>query len=359
MKVVVYAISKNEEKFVIRWYESMKEADEIYVLDTGSNDSTVELLKKCGVNVSVKEIIPWRFDVARNLSLDLVPKDVDICVCTDLDEVFESGWRDKLEKIWNKNTNRLRYVYNWSLDNNNKPIISFYGEKIHSRNNYKWVHPVHEILSYDGDNEKFDITDDIVINHYPDSTKSRSSYLSLLELSVREEPMDDRNMHYLGREYMYYSRWNECIDTLIRHLNLPNATWKDERCASMRFIARSYINLGRYDEAIMWLEKAIKEAPYLRDGYVEMALLQYRLSNYFEVIKNCILALTIKKNMKTYINETFCFDNTIDDLLSISYYYLGLYDISLYYVNRALSFDCNNERLLKNREIILKKNNKE
>ena len=69
-------------------------------------------------------------------------------------------------------------------------------------------------------------------------------------------------MHYLGREYMYYEKWNECIDTLIKHLNLKRATWKDERCASMRFIARSYRHLKRYDEAKMWLEKAIQEAPY-------------------------------------------------------------------------------------------------
>ena len=29
-KIVVYAISKNEEKFVDRWVDSMQEADEIY-----------------------------------------------------------------------------------------------------------------------------------------------------------------------------------------------------------------------------------------------------------------------------------------------------------------------------------------
>ena len=50
-KVCVYAICKNEEKFVDRWYESMKEADEIYVLDTGSDDETVSKLKSHGVNV--------------------------------------------------------------------------------------------------------------------------------------------------------------------------------------------------------------------------------------------------------------------------------------------------------------------
>ena len=49
LKVCVYAISKNEGKFVKRFVESMKEADEIYVLDTGSTDDTVKLLKENGV----------------------------------------------------------------------------------------------------------------------------------------------------------------------------------------------------------------------------------------------------------------------------------------------------------------------
>jgi len=269
--------------------------------------------------------------------------------------VFVAGWRSELEKVWVSGTNRLRYIYNWRLDKENKPIISFYGEKIHSRSGYRWIHPVHEVLKFDGEEEKFLLTDTIIINHYPDLTKSRGSYLSLLELSVEEEPFDDRNMHYLGREYMYYSRWNDCIDTLIKHLNLPSTTWCDERCASMRFIARSYINLGRYDEARLWLEKAIKEASYLSDPYVEMALFEYRLGNDMAVIDNCIKALKIKKNKMSYINEKFCWDYTIDDLLSISYYNLGLYDISLFFVDRALKYENNNERLLKNREIIYRK----
>ena len=56
MKVAVYAISKNEEKFVERWVNSMSEADEIYVADTGSTDNTVELLKQKGVIVNSIEI---------------------------------------------------------------------------------------------------------------------------------------------------------------------------------------------------------------------------------------------------------------------------------------------------------------
>mgnify|MGYP002799969756 FL=1 len=92
MKVIVYAIAKNEEKFVDRWVDSMQEADEIIVLDTGSTDKTVEKLKKRNVKVYEQKIYPWRFDTARNESLAKVPTDADICVCADLDEVFVPGW---------------------------------------------------------------------------------------------------------------------------------------------------------------------------------------------------------------------------------------------------------------------------
>lgn len=354
-KICVYAISKNEEKFVKRWYESVKEADSVYVLDTGSTDKTISMLKDLGVNVSVKEIKPWRFDVARNESLKLVPEDCDICVCIDIDEVISKGWRKKLEEIWDDNTNHLRYIYNWSHDDNGKPLVSFYYEKIHARNGFKWIYPVHEILRFSGEKEVFKTTNEIIVDHYPDSTKSRSNYLPLLELSVKENPDNDRNMHYLGREYMFHGKYNEAIDMLIKHLNLKSATWKDERCASMRFIARCYKYLKRYDEAKMWLDKAINEAPYLRDPYVERAMLEYELNNFEDVKKYCLLALEIKNHTKTYINEPFSWNYTIYDLLSISEFYLGNIESSLKWINKATKMEPNNERLINNKKIIEEK----
>lgn len=354
MKICVYAISKNEEKFVDRWVNSMSEADGIFVLDTGSKDNTVKKLKKRNVVVKKKIIKPWRFDKARNASLELVPDDYDICVCTDLDEVFEKGWRKKLEDAWDRDTTRARYNYNWRLDEDNRPVVNFYIEKIHTRKNYTWTHPVHEVLKCQNGYENFITLDNITLNHYPDNNKSRSSYLPLLELSVKENPLDDRNVHYLGREYMYYGRYNECIDTLIRHLNLKSATWRDERCASMRFIARSYKNLKRYDEARMWLDKAILESPYLRDPYVERAILEYELENYKNVIYYGEKALEIKEHPKTYINEVFSFDYTLYDLLSIAYYYYDI-DKSLKYIDMAIKMEPKNDRLLNNKKIIIDK----
>ena len=131
LKVVVYAIAKDESKYVNKWVSSMSEADEIIVLDTGSTDDTVELLKKQNVKVYESKISPWRFDTARNKSLSYVANDADICVCTDLDEVFVSGWRKILEENWEPGiTTRARYNYNWKLDEENNPLVSFCINKI-------------------------------------------------------------------------------------------------------------------------------------------------------------------------------------------------------------------------------------
>ncbi len=359
IKICVYAICKNEEKHIERWIESVKEADDIYVLDTGSTDNSVKLLKKKGCHVKVKKIDPWRFDVARNLSLEMIPKDADVCVCLDLDEIFLPGWRQEIEQIWDSNTTRLKYMYHWKLKEDGTPLVYFYTDKIHARQGYHWKHPVHEVLTYQENKmEVFKTASNILLKHYPDIKKSRSSYLPLLELSVKESPEDDRNTHYLGREYMFYEKWNEAIDTLIKHLSLKSATWKDERCASMRFISRCYLALNRPLEAEMWLTKAIEEAPYLREPYIEKAFLLYQQQRYQEVITNCELALTINIKERNYIQESFCFDSTIDDLLSISYYQLGNLDQAILHAKQALEYNDKDERLKKNWNLLVQEKKK-
>ena len=354
-KICVYAIAKNEEKFVDRWFDSVKEADYVVVLDTGSTDNTVSKLKNLGVKVETKKYDKFRFDVARNDSLKLVPDDANILVCVDIDEMFEKGWSKILKENWNENVYRVRYRYTWNFNPDGSEGIVFMADKIHKNGCFKWTHPVHEILTPTQNIGYLTIDlPNIQLNHRADNTKSRSNYLPLLELSVQEDPSDDRNMHYLGREYMYYGKWEKCIETLKKHLSLPSATWKDERCASMRFISRAYINLNQIDNARLWLDKAINEAPYLRDPYVERALLEYKEENWDDVLYYCTQALKIRTHQMTYINEVFSWDHTIYDLLSLYFFNIKEYDVSLLFVNKALKISPNEERLINNKKFIEK-----
>ena len=266
-RVCVYAICKNEEKFADTWMDSMREADKVVVLDTGSEDGTVERLRSRGAEVTVERIVPWRFDTARNRSLALVPEDMDICVCTDLDERFHEGWRERLEAAWTEDASLASYRYTWNFNPDGSEGCVFWIEKVHARHGYAWVHPVHEVLEWVGDGapgRKVSV-EGMQLDHHADPAKSRAQYLPLLELSVEEAPFDDRNVHYLGREYLFYGRWDDCIAALKRHLKLPSAVWADERAASMRYIARAYIGKGDRAAARDWYLRAIAEAPHLRE----------------------------------------------------------------------------------------------
>ncbi len=353
LKVYVYAIAKNESKFVESFVKSMSEADGIYVLDTGSSDDTVEKLKNLKVIVKEKHFDNFRFDRARNMSLDMVPDDADICVCADFDEIFTPGWRVKIEKAFlEENPTRIEYLYNWSFDEEGKPATSFYISKIHKRHAYVWHHPVHEVLKCLYNQEKSIIVPGIVLNHHQDLEKERKLYLPLLELSVKEDPTDDRNMFYLGREYMYYEKYEEAIKVLKNHLSLKSSTWKDERSASNRYIARCYKNINKKNEAINYYLQAIEEAPYLRDGYVELASLYYENKEFVNAYLYLNSAFEIKEKSTTYINEEFCWNYYIYDLYSNVAFNLGKNALALEFAKKASDLKPKDERIKENIKIM-------
>jgi len=351
--ICVYTICKNEEQFVDRWMDSMKEADSIVVTDTGSTDHTVEKLRTRGATVYIDPVSPWRFDVARNKSLEHVPEDADICVCTDLDETLDPGWRECIEKAWKPGTKTGKYLYNWNFKPDGTPDIQFQYFKVHTRQGFVWKEPIHEYLRYVGEGcNQTVFIEGMVLNHYPDPSKSRGSYLNLLELAVNEDPENDRNCYYLGREYMYKGDWKKCIETLKRHLALPSATWNEERCASMRWIALSYLRLGDSKESFRWYLRAVAEAPYLREPYIECAKMGYELQNWPVVLCMVEEALKIREKSTTYVNMGYSWDYTPYDLGALACYYLSMYDRSLEYAREALLKSPEDPRLQNNLKLI-------
>ena len=354
MKICVYAICKNEKQFVNRWMDSMSEADGVYVLDTGSADGTAEALKARGARVVSERVIPWRFDAARNRSLELVPLDADICVCTDLDEVFRPGWRAALEAAWRPGTGQASYRYTWSFQPDGSEGVVFWAEKIHARQGYRWAHPVHEVLVWTGEGEPGPrvAAEGVQLDHHPDPSKSRGQYLPLLELSVAEDPEDDRNVHYLGREYLFHGRWEDCIRTLTRHLSMPRAIWTDERAASMRYIARACLQKGEAELARDWYLRAIAEAPHLREAYVELAFLLYEREEWDGVLYFTACALAITHRPRTYICEAAPWGSLPHDLQAIALYRTGRVEQALEHTRRALELEPGNARLRGNAALL-------
>ena len=169
-----------------------------------------------------------------------------------------------------------------------------------------------------------------------------------MELSVREAPEDDRNVHYLGREYFFRGRWDDCIRTLKRHLTLKTATWADERAASMRYIAKAWNQKGRSDLAVGWLYRAIAEAPHLREGYLELATLLYEEQDWEGVVYFTGCALRIKTRPRTYMTDAEAWGSLPYDLRAIGLYQTGRLQDALSAAREAYAMEPSNQRLREN-----------
>jgi hypothetical protein len=344
LKICVYAISKNEAHFVQRFCESAQDADLIMIADTGSNDGLPEKAELYGATVHHICISPWRFDHARNAALALVPRDMDVCISLDIDEVLQPGWREEIERVWIKGeTTRLRYMFDWGCG------ISFYYEKIHARHGYHWHHPCHEYPVPDGRIEEvWAQTDFLIAVHKPDPTKSRGQYMDLLELSVKEDPDCPRNAFYYARELSFHGRWWESIEACKNYLKLPRATWQNERCYAYRVMGRCYNEVGLPQEAEQAFHSAAGEAPNTREPWCELALLCYRQHRWEECFAYAMRALRITNREAVYTCDPAVWGYQAHDLAAVAAWNLGLKDIAVQQGQLAVDLEPGDSRLRAN-----------
>ena len=342
MKIAVYAIAKNESQFVERFCEAAKDADLIFVADTGSTDDTVDKLLSMGATVQIIHISPWRFDDARNTALALLPDDIDVCMSLDLDEVLQPGWREEIERVWVPGTNRLRYGFDWGCG------IVFQYEKCHARHGFRWFCPVHEYPVPDRITEVYAQTDMLMVVHKPDSSKPRTQYLDLLRMSVEENPTEVRNAFYYARELSFHSKWAEAIAQAERYLAMPKAVWPNERCYAMRVIGRCYQELGDWTAALKWHRMATNEAPDTREPWAELASICYRLSRWPEALGAALCCLDVKDRQKVYTVDPAVWGSQPHDTASIAAYNMGLYELALEHARKAVEIDGDDLRLRQN-----------
>ena len=256
MRVGVYAISKNESKHVDEWLRCVSEADVVVVVDTGSEDDTVDKLYAGGAVVSV-----WpgefRFDKARNIALETAKNcNVDIWVSLDLDEMPEKGWRKKLEAAATDGSQGWRIT----IDNGS---YTFQNIRCHRPDGWEWRHACHEVLY--GPGPVGDAGFKVV--HKQDLGKPRN-YLPLLELDVKENPEDGRAWHYLGREYMYFGRWNDATNAFDTSTACDE--WAEQRGRSLVFSSRCEWHLGNARWARDYAWEAVQDFGS-REAWVNLA----------------------------------------------------------------------------------------
>ena len=241
MITAAYTICKNEIQFVEKWLYYTKDFDYRVILDTGSTDGTYEAFKKAdNVIVEQKIFTPWKFNVARNYNLEMIPKEVEWCLSPDLDEYFSINVLDQMEKTIKENpqvTNiacdRLD-VYSYNVRVGPPNFLST--NKIHRRHEYTWVQPIYEHLwfKYHDTRQECEIyNSDIYLIHDQDFKKqSRPElYVSMLKEEFDTNPTNCWTLWYLLSHYYKeqdLENYVKCGIVFIKH------SQKDERYDHVR-----------------------------------------------------------------------------------------------------------------------------
>ena len=350
-KICVYAIAKNESQFAERWYSSMKEADCVVVLDTGSTDDTVEKLRNLGAIVEQKIINPWRFDVARNESMKLIPEDCNILVCTDLDEYFDIGWGEILRDKWIEGKHVI-CDYTYYLANGKKILYN----KIHGKG-WHWECPVHELMLRENGSESclpeeiLNLGEKIVLHHKPDSTKSRSSYFELLKLRAQEYPKDYYGLYYLANEYASLDA-QKAIEIAKHGIEISDNDFY--KSAFNVRVGTLYEQIGDYKNALVYFVNALNKCKEYRFVFLHAAKILFdEYKDYIGSYNLLIDGLKYSFFHDNWFEEKYGWGYEYYDLLTMSAFYSGKKVDSLIYALIASSKNKDDQRLKGNIQLIL------
>lgn len=360
-RICVYAIAKNESKNVDAWYESMKEADEIVVLDTGSTDDTVEKLKAHGIRVEQKTYDLFRFDVARNDSLALIPDNCNICFAVDLDERIDAGWADIIRSEWVEGVHTRADYSVVMRDETFDRTMNW----IHSRD-WLWKYPCHEAMTRTNGNiwykpeEQLELRGKVILRHYPDTEKARESYLHLLKIRWKENPNESASHVYMIRELEYQALWEMMLEQepIVRS---GIGTWYSDvdLCAAMSYLGDAYCELGRIKEGMARYYEAIQAYDGERYPYIKLAA---KLIDTGKPIMAKALLLQCLKDTRrvsfwTWLETESHWGWEIYDWLCVACYYAGEYKDAVYFAMKALELKPGDEHIMANLEASLGRGN--
>jgi len=289
-------IVKDEEKVIERCLDRILPlVDELVIVDTGSTDKTMELIKEHDSPKVKTYTFEWcnDFSAARNFSLSKATKDWIFVL--DADEVVTEIDRTNLYPNTAYRYETRNYTENilWTGNRNSSGEYGpdeagpfwFPSTKIRLFPNDKRIrfqYPVHEVVEESAYQLGLFIdTSPVPIHHsgrldlMKEDDKGKR-YLELLKQIVADNPSDIRNLDQLAAHNQVLKRWDDAISTWERIISLDpkyKAAWHNKGHA---LVQRDH----DFTEAIKCFEKAMEIDPKDRDARYNYGYSHYKMGNY-------------------------------------------------------------------------------
>jgi glycosyltransferase involved in cell wall biosynthesis len=250
-------IVKNEERFIINCLQhALPLVDEMIIVDTGSTDSTISLIKEFPFPIELRNF-PWidNFAAARNESIRgasghwIMPLDADEVLTCDpqkLRDFLETAQQDAY--IIPMNHHYTAEIFQFGKENIRlfRNVNVSYAGAIHEQLvGHKSVGLLEEQVAFI---DHYGYTTDVV-----DAKEKRTRNSSILRSILKQNPKSTSTLFYLGREYKAAGDHATALRLILR--TLPNL--KDNfvlRTMALQDIVQCFINLQRNDECIHFVE---------------------------------------------------------------------------------------------------------
>lgn len=350
-------IVKNEEEILGRCLDCAKQiADEIIIVDTGSEDKTKEIARNYTNKVYD---FKWCFDFskARNFSFSKATKEYimwldadDIILEEDIQKILKL--KEKLKSKEYQLVDMILLKYNMMAKTKDDVLLSYYRERIFKRSkNYQWISPIHEVIVPSGNY----IFEDIAITHKKNKVGDQNRNLQIFENMIKNGVLlDARQKFYYARELFYHKQYEKSLEVYQDFLQDKEA-WKENAISACIDMAKIYQILGNENKRRASLfQSFVYDIPRAE---VCCELGQYFLQNnqYQIAIYWYEEALTKKLDYQSggfYLKDCYHFIPHIQ--LCVCYDKLKDYKKAMYYNELANQDKPNNEFYKKNKEYFSK-----
>lgn len=287
MNVTLYAIAKNEEKNIEKFIENSKKFSHTVVVDTGSTDNTVQLLRDAGIEVYEHPQRKEEFDfsVARNQALSYVK--TDWAFSLDFNEDVSEFYPDNLDFVADDLTSfkHLRFDDHGNGDPQQSQEIHV---RFHRTKNYEWANAVHEVPHFK-QSEQFpnesSVESSIKITKKIKSSVSKE--LFYLDICERELKKDSTNWYYIWFIFNHYFKTQNLSKALEygqEFLNYSRAYFNTFRIDVFINCSILLLNSNNFQQSANYAFHAVSEAmnmgePYLSKAFAYLTELSKKLNN--------------------------------------------------------------------------------
>jgi len=212
-KISVCMIVKNEEKYIKQCLDSINDiAYEIIIVDTGSEDNTISIVKKYSKVKLYHHLWENNFSLHRNQSISYATGDWLLFIDAD-EELF--GDKKQLSSFLDKLDKRVTCVQYMMHDiHSNKIVMQCLSSKIFKRGHIKFEKIVHNQPITDG---YFEICDFIYFNHYgydvtPEIKKQKiERTMGLLKKRIEDNSEDYEAYFYMAQMCGWEEDWKNAL----------------------------------------------------------------------------------------------------------------------------------------------------